>query len=334
MTHKVTGFGGGHGLYATLRAFNYLKSRSPSEIEITAVVGVSDDGGSSGRLREAFPIVPPGDLRMALAALCPIEILDTDPQALSQVENLLQYRFGPDSPAGLSGHAVGNILLAALWSQGLSPVEGLEALGEILNSQGRVLPASVTPTVITAKVRGLSDTEPDQICEISGQVSVATTRGEVISVALKPSSPEVCPEVVSAILESDYLVFGPGSWFTSVVPHLLVPGIRQAVSQSPGERVLVVNLAAQTGETSKFDTIDYLRSWRELAPEIALDTVIADPVCVIDFDERKLFEQTASELGARVHWQSVSRNSHYHDPLLLAEVFDKVCSMKRGTTWQ
>lgn len=334
MVERFTGFGGGHGLYATLRALNHLKhnnSDGAEQVDITAIVGVSDDGGSSGRLRENFPIVPPGDLRMALAALCPLES-DLARSGLEyRVEDLLQYRFDPDMSSDLAGHAVGNILLAALWSQGYSTVEGLDALGSMLNIQGRVLPASTEPTVISAQVRVGGNNGESKVNEIVGQGAVAITDGKVLTISLDPPAPKVSVEVTNAIEQSDFLIFGPGSWFTSVIPHLMTPGILGAISRSDGRKILVLNLAPQSGETATYVPTDYLDSWLELAPNIPIDVVVADPEYVSEFEQ---FERRTSELGGVVQWGTLSQSPQSHDPNLLAKAFDMVRAMKRGTTWQ
>ncbi len=335
MIQRFTGFGGGHGLYATLRALNHLKQRSQESgevIDITAIVGVSDNGGSSGRLRESFPIVPPGDLRMALAALCPLDRRIQLSSVDFSVEELLQYRFDPSSDSDLAGHAVGNILLTALWNHGFSTVEGIAVLGSLLNVQGRVLPSSIEPTAISAKVQ-MNDQalETHTINEIIGQVAVARTDGEVLSIALEPSSPAVSTQVISAIHDSDFLVFGPGSWFTSVVPHLMIMDIYSAVRSNMGRKILVVNLAPQTGETSAYNSIDYLQSWNELATDIPIDVVIADPAFVTNHAD---FDRAAHQLGGTVLWSTLAQSPQSHDPVLLANAFDKVRAMKRGTAWQ
>ncbi len=334
MVERFTGFGGGHGLYATLRALNYLKNNGAQgrdAIDITAVVGVSDDGGSSGRLRKNYPIVPPGDLRMALAALCPLGSHNVIPGVDYTIEDLVQYRFDPVVSSDLAGHAVGNILLAALWNQGFSTQEGLSILGSMLNIQGKVLPASTQPTVISAQVQVVGEGSESHVEEVVGQVAVAVTVGEVLSISIDPPAPIVCADVVRAIEQADHLIFGPGSWFTSVVPHLLISDIYSAIKTSKAHKVLVVNLVPQSGETSTFAPIDYLKSWRELVPEIPLDVVVADPQFV---SGHARFEHMAGEMGGVVQWGTLSHSPQSHDPVLLADAFDKVRAMKRGTTWQ
>lgn len=326
MTYNVVAFGGGHGLYSTLRALTLLKQASTDPLSITAVVGVSDDGGSSGQLRDVYPVVPPGDLRMACAALCP----PSDPGNGVSIEQLLQFRF-PDAPAsGLSGHVVGNIVLTALWSMGLSTTDGLAQLGSLLNLQGKVLPASTEPTVISALITNEPHERDDSHRRVVGQVAVAQTSGTVIDLFLEPADPEVSNEVIDAINSADHLVFGPGSWFTSVVPHLLIPRIRSAIARSGALRILVLNLVPGHSETARYTPSDYLESWHRLAPEIGLDYVIADSAHDSEIDQ---CEYSAQQVGATVIWDSLAQSTHIHDPHALAAVLDRVRGMRRGTTW-
>lgn len=326
MTVSVVGFGGGHGLYASLRALNFLKSTDMSDLEITAVVGVSDDGGSSGRLRSEFPIVPPGDLRMALAALCPITVSES---CDSWIESLVQFRFDSDPDSSLAGHVVGNIVLTALWSQGYSTVEGLSLFGQLLKIVGTVLPASESPTVIRADVR--DELDPEITREVVGQVAVATSTGEVLTTALEPAETRACHQALARIAQADFLVFGPGSWFTSVTPHLLIPELRSAIAQCNATKVLILNLGPQSGEASHFDPSDYLESWARLAPEISIDTVIADKSSV-QFPDR--FSALMKERNIGVVWHSLAASTHAHDPKLLAQALGIVLGMNRGATWQ
>ena len=339
MSISVVGFGGGHGLYATLRALNHLKSSGFLDLDISAIVGVSDDGGSSGRLRSELPIVPPGDLRMALAALCPLSPLSPFDQksgvttgaseSSSTVESLLQYRFTSESPSSLSGHVVGNIILAALWAQGFSIVDGLRIFGQMINANGSVLPASETPTVIKALLRQGAD--PSTTREVVGQVAVATTTGEVESTFIEPPDVVACADAIVKVKEADILIFGPGSWFTSVTPHLLIPDLRAAIADSTAQKVLVMNLSPQKGETTNYDPCDYLESWTRMAPEIPIDVVIADPTCVRQSDR---FSSLAGEHEIHVLWQPVASNTQAHDPQLLAKAFGIVLQMNRGIAWQ
>ena len=211
----IVAFGGGHGLHTSLTALRRITDR------LTAVVTVADDGGSSGRLRREFGCLPPGDLRMALAALC------GDDQVGQRWASVLQSRFSGDGP--LSGHAIGNLLIAGLWQQLDDPVAGLDMVGELLRTRGRVLPMSSVPLQIEADVLGLDPLAPDELCTLAGQATVAKTRATVQSVRLIPENPPAHPEAVAAVRQADAIVMGPGSWFTSVIPHLLVPELREAI---------------------------------------------------------------------------------------------------------
>ncbi len=313
---RLVAFGGGHGLFATLRAGRSLLADYVIK-DLTAIVGVSDDGGSSGRIRRAFDVAPPGDLRMAITALLPQGAVGQN------VESILQYRFPEqdtgtligDSPSGLEGHVVGNILLTALWNAGASTHEGLDLLCSFFGVQGRVLPCSSGAIEIVATISGLDPDQPDVLQKVSGQVAIATTKGTVTQINIEPEEPPACAEAVNAIDEADLLVFGPGSWFTSVVPPLLVPGIREAIMKSSAQRILIMNLTEQIGETSGYTTMDYLESWGKLFPEIKLDSIIVDPNFV---EDQRDCEQAASGIGARVFSIDVATSGTTHDPEKLA----------------
>ncbi|SFN58371.1 conserved hypothetical protein, cofD-related [Pseudonocardia ammonioxydans] len=258
---RVVALGGGHGLHATLTALR----RCPAVAGITAVVTVADDGGSSGRLRRELGLLPPGDLRMALAALAAD---DEDGRFWS---GLVQHRFGGNG--ALAGHALGNLLLAGLLERGGDPVQALETVGGLLGCDGRVLPMARVPLDIEAEVAldGL-----DRAHRIRGQVAVASTPGRVRRVWLRPEDPPACDEAVRAVLEADVVLLGPGSWFTSVLPHLLVPGLRDALLTTPAARVVLLNLAPEPGETAGFSPEQHLEVLSGHAPSLRAHAVLAD----------------------------------------------------------
>ena len=299
---RIVAFGGGHGLSATLMAVKRLTD------QVTAVVTVADDGGSSGRLRQEFDCLPPGDLRMALAALTGD---DTDGRLWADV---LQSRFGGTGP--LAGHAIGNLLIAGLWQSNPDPVVGLDRVGRLLDTRGRVLPMSSLPLVISADVAGVDPGKPDEVRQLSGQTRIAETDGVVLQVRLEPSDPPACPAAVTSIMEADYLIFGPGSWFTSVVPHLLVPDLAGAILQSPAKRICLLNLLADQ-ETSGFTPSRHLKVLTDHCPRLTLDTVVADPRHA-NLDPE--LEAVARSLGARLMVSTVGMRdgSARHDPFLLA----------------
>lgn len=312
----VVALGGGHGLAATLEALRRVTDR------ITAVVTVADDGGSSGRLREEFGVIPPGDLRMALAALC------GDDTWGRTWERVIQHRFTSEGP--LNGHALGNLLITALWQTTSGPVEGLDWVAALLEAQGRVLPSTTEPLEIVAQIRGHDVEHPDALVRVSGQVAVAGTPGHVEEIAVVPADALACPESRVAIGEADAVILGPGSWFTSVMPHLLIADLRTAIIESPATKVLVVNLNPQSGETSDFSAHAHLEDLHARFPEIRLDWVVADPVHVESLDDLRV---SASAVGAQVFLADVSRGRRHpgqHDPQRLAVAFDSVLGLRRS----
>lgn len=303
---SVVALGGGHGLAASLSALRRVTS------ELTAIVTVADNGGSSGRLREEFGVLPPGDLRMALAALC------GDDRWGQTWAKVLQHRF--ESDGDMDGHSVGNLLIVALWELLDDHVSGLDWVGSLLGARGRVLPMAVTPLDITADVRGVDPAKPDEITVVRGQVEVATTAGHVVDVHLDPPDPTACPEAVRAIEEAAWVVLGPGSWYSSVIPHVLVPDLRAALARTPGRVMVTLNLEAQPGETEGFTPEDHLAVLHQHAPELKIDTVLAD--CAAVTHEGRL-RSAASDLGARLVLADVAADgvSGQHDPEKLARAY-------------
>lgn len=310
----VAALGGGHGLAASLAALRFVTD------EITAIVTVADNGGSSGRLRGEFGVLPPGDLRMALSALC------EETEWGHTWRDVLQHRFEGTGPLG--GHALGNLLIVALWELHEDPVAGLELVGRLLNARGRVLPMAAVPLDIEADVLGADPTAPDELTVVRGQAQVATTRGQVRDLRILPESPPAYPESVAAIRAADWVVLGPGSWFTSVMPHLLVPDLAEALSVTRAQRLLVLNLEMVTTETAGFSATHHLESFARYAPGIRLDAVLADP-SVID-DEEALREACAA-LGAELHVHRVgmSTSPTQHDRLRLAAALQDVLGSGR-----
>ncbi len=326
---RVVALGGGHGLYATLRALRTLTE------DVTAVVTVADDGGSSGRLRGELGILPPGDLRMALTALAEDEPEDEtadepDHEAGGATwgdgrvswRSVFQHRFG--GTGALAGHAVGNLLLAGLIDVLKDPVAALDEACRLLGVHGRVLPMSERPLTIEADVTGL-DGDPSQVRRIRGQVAVASTPGRVRRVLLRPSEPAACAAAVAAVRSADAVVLGPGSWFTSVLPHLLVPDLHRALVDTPARRIVVLNLAPQPGETAGFSPERHLDVLSEHAPALRVDAVLADVDAVV---VPELLQRAARRLGGEAHLAAVAAadGSPRHDPNALALALGGVLS--------
>jgi uncharacterized cofD-like protein len=310
----VVALGGGHGLHASLTALRMLVDDLTVD-ELTAVVTVADNGGSSGRLRGEFGVLPPGDLRMALAALC------GDDEWGDTWARVLQHRFEGDGE--MRGHVVGNLLIVGLWELLGDHVDALDWVARLLGAKGRVLPMAMTPMDITAEVRGL-DADPDRLVSVRGQVEVATTEGVIASIALDPPDPEVSPTALAAIEEADWAVLGPGSWFTSVIPHLLVPQLREALVATDARLIVVLNLAEQLGETGGFGPADHLAVLAEHAPDLVVHTVLADRESVGD-DAEELLAVTHA-LGARlvIDDVAVGDGTPRHDPALLAAAYARI----------
>lgn len=301
---SVAALGGGHGLSASLSALRLMTN------DLTAIVTVADDGGSSGKLRAEMDVLPPGDLRMALAALC-------DETEWGQTwRDLLQYRFVTDGP--LDNHAVGNLLIVALWQQLGDTVAGLDWVGKLLGARGRVLPMAAVPLSIEADMIVNS-----HAFTVRGQSEVASTAGHVENLRLVPSEPPACPESVAAIMNADWIILGPGSWFSSVLPHLLVPEISRALHETTARICVTMNLGTSESETLGMSAADHLSALRRHAPRLRVDAVLADPSSVENIDE--LVDEAAA-LGANVLFRQVrvGDGSAKHDSLRLAAAYRDV----------
>ncbi len=242
----VVALGGGHGLAASLQAARRYAG------SITAVVSVADDGGSSGRLRQAFGILPPGDLRKCLVAL-------GDPRSVwAQV---LEHRF---DAGDLEGHSLGNLLLAGLASVTGDFGEALLEAGRLVGAVGRVYPATTVPVVLkAASANG----------DIEGQVNVGQA-GRIASVSIVPPDAEPPAEAIEAILEADQVIIGPGSLFTSVLAVAAVPALREALARTRGRKIYVCNLRPQIPETEGFDVAAHVAALE--AHGVDADAVVCD----------------------------------------------------------
>jgi len=305
---RVVALGGGHGLFATLTSLRSLTS------QITAIVTVADNGGSSGRLREEFPIFPPGDLRMALAALC-----SDDEWGRSWAE-IMQYRFTSDGP--LDGHAVGNLLLAALWDRDTDPVEGLDRVAALLKVVGRVLPMASVPLDIEATFD-----DAGTLHHVRGQVQVATAHGKLKSLHLVPENPSALPVALKAISEADWITVGPGSWFSSVLPHFLVREQLDALTKSSAKKIIILNLDshpdAVADEFAGYTPIEHLEMIREYAPAMRIDHVLADQYELGDSQRLQLLVES---FGGVLHVADLRKSpgSLHHDVEKLTSVLSHI----------
>jgi len=258
---KAVAIGGGTGLPGVLRCL------LDAGFSTTAVVTMADDGGSSGTLRRELGMLPPGDIRNCLVAMASED---------SEVAELFQYRF--QQGAGLEGHALGNLIMAALADMHGGFIEAIEHSGRLLDIQGDVVPSTLASVGLCAVDHA---GEP-----VAGQALIANTKGPFEDVALDPPNPDPYPPAIHAIDEADVIVIGPGSLFTSIVPNFLVSGIAEAVSRSSARCVYVCNVANQRGETSGMDAADHVSALLAHGLRDALDVVIVHrsaasepPVC-------------------------------------------------------
>jgi uncharacterized cofD-like protein len=232
---KMVVIGGGTGLSTLLRG---LKTYSAN---ITAIVTVADDGGSSGRLRQEFGVLPPGDIRNCLAALADEEKLLTE---------LFQYRFRAGD--GLSGHSFGNLFLTAMTEITGDLERAVAASSKVLAVRGQVLPATLSDVRLWAE---LADGR-----RIEGESSIPKAGGKIVKLGCIPANPPALPAALKAIKEADYIIIGPGSLYTSLIPNLLVPEIADAIAQTKAPRIYICNIMTQPGETEGYSVADHIRA--------------------------------------------------------------------------
>lgn len=253
---KIVAIGGGTGLSALLRG---LKQHSSN---ITAIVTVADDGGSSGRLRKSLGLPPPGDIRSCLAAL------SDDEDLLSQ---LFQYRFLAGEE--LDGHSFGNLFIAALSNVTGSFDAGILEAGRVLSIRGRVLPSTLKDVSLMADKTPALEA---QAIRVRGESKIPELPGQVRRVYIEPSDPPAHPEAIHDVLNADIIVIGPGSLYTSILPNLLVPDLANAVKASKAFRVYICNVATQKGETDEYDCEDHLEALRDHVGNGLLDLIVAN----------------------------------------------------------
>lgn len=306
---KIVAIGGGTGLSNLLRG---LKRYSAN---ITAIVTVADDGGSSGRLRREQGILPPGDIRNCLSALADEEKLVTE---------LFQYRFS--SGEGLTGHSFGNLFLAAMADITGDLQKAIAASSQVLAVRGQVLPATLDHMVLWA------DLEDGR--HIEGESNIGTAEGKIINFGCHPEQPKALPEVIQALNTADLIIIGPGSLYTSIIPNLLVPEILQALCHRQAPAVYVCNIMSQKGETEGYNASDYVRVLDNLADTRLFDAILVQkempsPVTLAKYlqqglnfthlDREKLHQLDCPILTANV-MQETAQGTVVHDSDRLAGV--------------
>jgi uncharacterized cofD-like protein len=265
---KIVIIGGGTGLPVLLRGLKQYP------VDITAIVTVADDGGSSGRLRDELDIPPPGDIRNVLAALSDVEPL---------VEELFQHRF--QNGNGLSGHSLGNLILAAMTSITGDFVHAIREMSKVLNVRGKVLPAANRSVVLHAEM------EDGTI--VSGESKIPYSGKKIKKVFLTPEHIEPLPETIEEIRSADLIVVGPGSLYTSILPNLLVPKIGEEVCKAKAKKIYVCNVMTQAGETLNYTASDHVKALYNHMRCAFLDTILVNDENIPDEIQKRYAEEMA-----------------------------------------
>jgi uncharacterized cofD-like protein len=262
---RVVALGGGTGLSTLLRGLKehiFRRSEEPASIErpiadLAAIVTVTDDGGSSGRLRRENRILPPGDIRNCMVALSKDEAL---------LGRLFQYRF--HAGRGLRGHNFGNLFLAALTHVTGDFTEAIRVSSKVLAIRGRIFPSTLSNVHLVAKL------ENNHV--VHGETRITASRSPIKKLSLSPRCVRPLPRAVEAIKEADLILLGPGSLYTSILPNLLIPEIAAAIGKSKAPRVYIANLMTQPGETTGYTLADHLRAIQKHVPRRVIDWVVAN----------------------------------------------------------
>ena len=256
---RVVAIGGGTGLSALLEGLKHYAygETGHSAVDITAIVTVTDDGGSSGRLRREFDVLPPGDIRNCMVAL-------SEDSAL--MSRLFQHRF--EQGRGLKGHSFGNLFLTALTQIMGDFPDAVRASSEVLNIAGHIYPSTTANVMLSAKLANGA--------RVTGETNISRSTRRIERIRLVPSKAKPLPEALNAIAEADVITMGPGSLFTSVIPNLLVNGIPEAIRDSKAVKAYFVNLMWQPGETTEFTASDHVRAIHKHAGGKLLDYAVVN----------------------------------------------------------
>ncbi|KAA6447538.1 MULTISPECIES: gluconeogenesis factor YvcK family protein [Bacillus] len=272
---KIAIFGGGTGLSVLLRGLKH------KPVDITAIVTVADDGGSSGRLRNELQIPPPGDIRNVLAALSDVEPL---------VENLFQHRFNKGSD--LTGHSLGNLILAAMTNITGDFFHAVTEMSKVLNVRGRVLPAANTSVILHAEM------EDGQV--VSGESTIPSYGQRIKRVFLTPEKIDPLPETLEVIRGADLIIIGPGSLYTSILPNLLVPKIGEEVLKASAKKVYICNVMTQPGETLNYSAADHVKALNDHMDRPFIDTILINNEDIPDEIKQKYAKELARPVDFNV----------------------------------
>ncbi len=313
---RIVTIGGGHGIATVLRG---LKGYTNN---LTAVVSVADDGGSSGELRRSLGILPPGDIRNCLAAL-------SDDEAL--LTQLFQYRFGEDT--GLGGHSFGNLFISALSDITGSFEKAIAESGRALSVHGQVLPATLHNVRLVADIQ-LPHAQTE--VRVEGESQIPRAAGRVSRVWLEPDNASAFPPVIQAVLAADMLVIGPGSLYTSILPNILVGDLLEAIRSSRALKIFISNITTQQGETDMYTSGDHIRALEELVGSELVDVIVSN-----SWYDKKLENGTqwvrvdeALEHDSRLYLSDLADHllPEHHDALKLAQVLMDLFNERTGPT--
>lgn len=303
---KIAALGGGTGLSTLLRGLKKY------DCDITAIVNVADDGGSSGRLKKELGILPPGDIRNCLVALSEEESL---------MSRLFQYRFS--SAGSLSGHSFGNLFLTAMTEISGGFDNAVARSEEVLAIRGRVLPVTLSQVTLEAELENGE--------KISGETKISRARSKIKKITLNPKAPPAAPKVLDAIKEADVIILGPGSLYTSIIVNFLVGGIIPAVKSSRAYKIYVSNIMTQPGETSGFDLSDHIKAIEEHSYKGIVDCVIINSAKIPDtvaarYKKRGSYQVKAGKTGIKTVKSKLFSNEIYarHDSRKLACAINKI----------
>src|SRR5512136_1923606 len=311
---RVVVIGGGHGIATVLRGMKEYTNN------LTAVVSVADDGGSSGEIRRDLGILPPGDIRNCLAAL-------SDDEAL--LTQLFQYRFGGDT--GLGGHAFGNMFITAMADLTGSFENAVAESGRALSVHGQVLPATLHDVRLVADVR-LPQTETE--IRVEGESQIPKAAGRVRRVWLEPNDASAYPPVIQAVLGADMIVIGPGSLYTSILPNILVRDLLEAIHSSRAVKMFVTNIATQPGETEKYSSSDHIHALEDLIGFELVDVIVCNSCYDGEFDGKVQWVRVeeGEARDRRVYATALvdPENLIHHDAALLAQTLMDLYNERTG----
>jgi uncharacterized cofD-like protein len=315
---RIVSIGGGNGLSTLLRGLKQCVKAGAGPLDITAIVTVTDDGGSSGRLRREFDVLPPGDIRNCMVALSEDETL---------LNRLFQYRFS--NGRGLKGHSFGNLFLTAMTHLTGDFGQAVKLSAEVLAVLGRIYPATAANVVLEAT---LADGT-----KVQGETRISRSKSRIDRIELRPRRPKPLPETLDAIAKADLITLGPGSLFTSVIPNLLVQGIPQAIAASPARKAYFVNLMSQPGETTNFRASDHVEAVIRHGGRGIIDTCVVNTRAIggkvldryqrnaakpVEIDTDNLGSMGLSVLSADLVRMAGNRGEHKirHDPASLGNI--------------